>query len=143
MDPEPLGDGGSPSREGPGAVPGSSPTTPGLTVSQRRAELRRRKLLMNSEERFHRIMGFHRPKAGEDGRGEGGGRPRWAKGAGSLQKITPRLFLWAAAAAAEAAGWGVGGPAFSSSAPLLPAARLNCCLSRRRIQLLRCLIIKP
>ncbi|NXH58568.1 CAMLG protein, partial [Rhabdornis inornatus] len=38
----------------------------GLSASQRRAELRRRKLLMNSEERINRIMGFHRPAAGKD-----------------------------------------------------------------------------
>ncbi|NWS20426.1 CAMLG protein, partial [Pachyramphus minor] len=37
-----------------------------LSASQRRAELRRRKLLMNSEERINRIMGFHRPAAGKD-----------------------------------------------------------------------------
>lgn len=47
----------------PGAPLGS-----GLSASQRRAELRRRKLLMNSEQRINRIMGFHRPGsgAGED-----------------------------------------------------------------------------
>nr|XP_056717461.1 guided entry of tail-anchored proteins factor CAMLG [Euleptes europaea] len=66
MEPDPLGDGGSASREGPGAEAGFPPTSPGLTASQRRAELRRRKLLMNSEERFNRIMGFHRPKADDD-----------------------------------------------------------------------------
>lgn len=36
----------------------------GLSASQRRAELRRRKLLMNSEQRINRIMGFHRPGSG-------------------------------------------------------------------------------
>lgn len=62
-------------RAGP-AVPGmadggagAEPTPPGLpaglSASQRRAELRRRKLLMNSEERINRIMGFHRPAAGK------------------------------------------------------------------------------
>ncbi|NWV45555.1 CAMLG protein, partial [Daphoenositta chrysoptera] len=49
---------------------GAAPTAPGppagLSASQRRAELRRRKLLMNSEERINRIMGFHRPAAGKD-----------------------------------------------------------------------------
>ncbi|XP_063269175.1 guided entry of tail-anchored proteins factor CAMLG isoform X1 [Prinia subflava] len=49
---------------------GAAPTPPGppagLSASQRRAELRRRKLLMNSEERINRIMGFHRPAAGKD-----------------------------------------------------------------------------
>ncbi|NWT29836.1 CAMLG protein, partial [Cardinalis cardinalis] len=49
---------------------GGEPTAPGppagLSASQRRAELRRRKLLMNSEERINRIMGFHRPAAGKD-----------------------------------------------------------------------------
>ncbi|XP_064244431.1 guided entry of tail-anchored proteins factor CAMLG isoform X1 [Passer domesticus] len=48
----------------------AEPTPPGppagLSASQRRAELRRRKLLMNSEERINRIMGFHRPAAGKD-----------------------------------------------------------------------------
>ncbi|XP_015993165.1 calcium signal-modulating cyclophilin ligand isoform X2 [Rousettus aegyptiacus] len=43
----------------PGAPLGS-----GLSASQRRAELRRRKLLMNSEQRINRIMGFHRPGSG-------------------------------------------------------------------------------
>ncbi|KAG8506512.1 Calcium signal-modulating cyclophilin ligand, partial [Galemys pyrenaicus] len=37
------------------------PVGSGLSASQRRAELRRRKLLMNSEQRINRIMGFHRP----------------------------------------------------------------------------------
>ncbi|XP_012583512.1 PREDICTED: calcium signal-modulating cyclophilin ligand isoform X2 [Condylura cristata] len=37
------------------------PAGSGLSSSQRRAELRRRKLLMNSEQRINRIMGFHRP----------------------------------------------------------------------------------
>ncbi|NXF03832.1 CAMLG protein, partial [Smithornis capensis] len=46
---------------------GALPAPPsGLSASQRRAELRRRKLLMNSEERINRIMGFHRPAAGKD-----------------------------------------------------------------------------
>lgn len=48
---------------------GAAPTPPGPpagpSASQRRAELRRRKLLMNSEERINRIMGFHRPAAGK------------------------------------------------------------------------------
>lgn len=44
---------------------GERPATPsGLSASQRRAELRRRKLLMNSEQRINRIMGFHRPGSG-------------------------------------------------------------------------------
>lgn len=44
---------------------GDRPAAPsGLSVSQRRAELRRRKLLMNSEQRINRIMGFHRPGSG-------------------------------------------------------------------------------
>uniref|UniRef100_A0A8C6EKS9 Calcium modulating ligand n=1 Tax=Microcebus murinus TaxID=30608 RepID=A0A8C6EKS9_MICMU len=38
----------------------------GLSASQRRAELRRRKLLMNSEQRINRIMGFHRPASGAE-----------------------------------------------------------------------------
>ncbi|NWI69489.1 CAMLG protein, partial [Todus mexicanus] len=49
--------------DGGGAAPGNPG---GLSASQRRAELRRRKLLMNSEERINRIMGFHRPAAGKD-----------------------------------------------------------------------------
>lgn len=50
-----------------GDRPGA-PTGSGLSASQRRAELRRRKLLMNSEQRINRIMGFHRPgsSAGEN-----------------------------------------------------------------------------
>ncbi|XP_006888121.1 PREDICTED: calcium signal-modulating cyclophilin ligand-like [Elephantulus edwardii] len=43
-----------------GDHPGSTASS-GLSASQRRAELRRRKLLMNSEQRINRIMGFHRP----------------------------------------------------------------------------------
>nr|XP_045008695.1 guided entry of tail-anchored proteins factor CAMLG isoform X3 [Jaculus jaculus] len=38
----------------------------GLSASQRRAELRRRKLLMNSEQRINRILGFHRPGGGAE-----------------------------------------------------------------------------
>lgn len=41
-----------------------APAGSGLSASQRRAELRRRKLLMNSEQRINRIMGFHRPASG-------------------------------------------------------------------------------
>ncbi|XP_048348075.1 guided entry of tail-anchored proteins factor CAMLG [Sphaerodactylus townsendi] len=66
MEPDPQGDSGSSSRDGPGAVASSSAAAPGLTASQRRAEIRRRKLLINSEERINRIMGFHRPKADDD-----------------------------------------------------------------------------
>ncbi|NXN34346.1 CAMLG protein, partial [Nycticryphes semicollaris] len=52
---------------GAAAAPPETPVAPaGLSASQRRAELRRRKLLMNSEERINRIMGFHRPAAGKD-----------------------------------------------------------------------------
>ncbi|XP_069725202.1 guided entry of tail-anchored proteins factor CAMLG [Phaenicophaeus curvirostris] len=51
---------------------GGAAAPAGLSASQRRAELRRRKLLMNSEERINRIMGFHRPAAarGEEGHSE-------------------------------------------------------------------------
>ncbi|XP_024431080.3 guided entry of tail-anchored proteins factor CAMLG isoform X1 [Desmodus rotundus] len=49
------------SGERPGAPVGA-----GLSASQRRAELRRRKLLMNSEQRINRIMGFHRPGSGAE-----------------------------------------------------------------------------
>lgn len=46
---------------------GDRPAGPsGLSASQRRAELRRRKLLMNSEQRINRIMGFHRPGSGAE-----------------------------------------------------------------------------
>lgn len=78
MDPDPVeGDGyGSSHHEGTG---GSSPPLSGLTASQRRADIRRRKLLMNSEERINRIMGFHRPKAGKDGAWPGIGGPRARK----------------------------------------------------------------
>ncbi|NWX08647.1 CAMLG protein, partial [Caloenas nicobarica] len=51
---------------GAGAVPAPPGAPAGPSASQRRAELRRRKLLMNSEERINRIMGFHRPAAGKD-----------------------------------------------------------------------------
>ncbi|XP_074147000.1 guided entry of tail-anchored proteins factor CAMLG [Sminthopsis crassicaudata] len=44
--------------DGPGP-PGPSESG-SLSASQRRAELRRRKLLLNSEQRINRIMGFHR-----------------------------------------------------------------------------------
>ncbi|XP_064018269.1 guided entry of tail-anchored proteins factor CAMLG [Pogoniulus pusillus] len=50
---------------GVGASSAPSGLPAGLSASQRRAELRRRKLLMNSEERINRIMGFHRPAAGK------------------------------------------------------------------------------
>ncbi|XP_027705012.1 calcium signal-modulating cyclophilin ligand [Vombatus ursinus] len=53
---EPLA--GATEDDGPGP-PGPSEGA-GLSTSQRRAELRRRKLLMNSEQRINRIMGFHR-----------------------------------------------------------------------------------
>lgn len=43
-----------------------APAGSGLSASQRRAELRRRKLLMNSEQRINRIMGFHRPGGGAE-----------------------------------------------------------------------------
>ncbi|XP_051028211.1 guided entry of tail-anchored proteins factor CAMLG [Acomys russatus] len=46
---------------------GDRPAAPsGMSASQRRAELRRRKLLMNSEQRINRIMGFHRPGSGAE-----------------------------------------------------------------------------
>ncbi|XP_053155215.1 guided entry of tail-anchored proteins factor CAMLG [Hemicordylus capensis] len=68
MEGDPLleAEGGSSGTEGTGLAASSSATTPGLTPSQRRAEIRRRKLLMNSEERINRIMGFHRPKQDDD-----------------------------------------------------------------------------
>uniref|UniRef100_A0A7N5P550 Guided entry of tail-anchored proteins factor n=1 Tax=Ailuropoda melanoleuca TaxID=9646 RepID=A0A7N5P550_AILME len=52
-----------------GDRPGA-PATSGLSASQRRAELRRRKLLMNSEQRINRIMGFHRPASGTEEEGQ-------------------------------------------------------------------------
>uniref|UniRef100_A0A8C3XKM2 Guided entry of tail-anchored proteins factor n=1 Tax=Chelydra serpentina TaxID=8475 RepID=A0A8C3XKM2_CHESE len=63
MEPEALAavDGG-----GAGSAPGPMGVPPVLSASQRRAELRRRKLLMNSEERINRIMGFHRPGGVKD-----------------------------------------------------------------------------
>ncbi|KAM9070861.1 calcium signal-modulating cyclophilin ligand [Sarcophilus harrisii] len=48
----------APGDDGPGP-PGPSESG-SLSASQRRAELRRRKLLLNSEQRINRIMGFHR-----------------------------------------------------------------------------------
>ncbi|XP_075065950.1 guided entry of tail-anchored proteins factor CAMLG [Mixophyes fleayi] len=46
--------------ETPGS-PGESVTDVEMTASQRRAEIRRRKLMINSEERMNRIMGIHKP----------------------------------------------------------------------------------
>ncbi|KAM4675035.1 guided entry of tail-anchored proteins factor CAMLG isoform 2-T2 [Discoglossus pictus] len=43
------------------------PSTEGtMTAAQRRAEIRRRKLMNNSEDRMNRIMGIHKPVAGVD-----------------------------------------------------------------------------
>ncbi|XP_067423148.1 guided entry of tail-anchored proteins factor CAMLG [Emydura macquarii macquarii] len=52
--------------DGGGAGSANMGSPAGLSVSQRRAELRRRKLLLNSEERINRIMGFHRPGGAKD-----------------------------------------------------------------------------
>ncbi|OCT88322.1 calcium modulating ligand L homeolog isoform X1 [Xenopus laevis] len=43
------------------AVPGETINGAAMTASQRRAEIRRRKLMSNSEERMNRIMGIHKP----------------------------------------------------------------------------------
>ncbi|XP_075756515.1 guided entry of tail-anchored proteins factor CAMLG isoform X1 [Pelodiscus sinensis] len=51
---------------GAGSAPGPHGVPAGLSASQRRAELRRRKLLLKSEERINRIMGFHRPAGLKD-----------------------------------------------------------------------------
>lgn len=78
-----------------GGAAAAAPGAPaGLSASQRRAELRRRKLLMNSEERINRIMGFHRPAAGK---GEPGGG--WRRGA--VRGSRPRGWRWGPAAAAS------------------------------------------
>ncbi|XP_020650097.2 guided entry of tail-anchored proteins factor CAMLG isoform X2 [Pogona vitticeps] len=69
MEPDLLEGEGS-SHEGAAGAAVSSASATGLTASQRRAEIRRRKLLMNSEERINRIMGFHRPKADDDSHSE-------------------------------------------------------------------------
>ncbi|XP_077330072.1 guided entry of tail-anchored proteins factor CAMLG isoform X3 [Lithobates pipiens] len=45
--------------EGPDGSGDSAPEK--MSVSQRRAEIRRRKLMSNSEERMNRIMGIHKP----------------------------------------------------------------------------------
>ncbi|KAM6907619.1 guided entry of tail-anchored proteins factor CAMLG [Xenentodon cancila] len=45
----------------------SEPKTGSMTAAQRRAELRRRKLLMNSEERIHRIVGFAKTEPDNNG----------------------------------------------------------------------------
>ncbi|XP_040200703.1 calcium signal-modulating cyclophilin ligand [Rana temporaria] len=37
-----------------------------MSVSQRRAEIRRRKLMINSEERMNRIMGIHKPVSSDE-----------------------------------------------------------------------------
>ncbi|XP_075457260.1 guided entry of tail-anchored proteins factor CAMLG [Ascaphus truei] len=45
------------------------PSTGAITASQRRAEIRRRKLMNNSEERMNRIMGIHKdPPSGDEHR---------------------------------------------------------------------------
>lgn len=38
----------------------STPEERGVSAAQRRAEIRRRKLLMNSEQRMNRIVGFNK-----------------------------------------------------------------------------------
>lgn len=43
------------------ATTGEAVTDVTMTASQRRAEIRRRKLMINSEERMNRIMGIHKP----------------------------------------------------------------------------------
>ncbi|KAM4747603.1 guided entry of tail-anchored proteins factor CAMLG isoform 2-T2 [Rhinophrynus dorsalis] len=49
---------------------GELATGGGMTASQRRAEIRRRKLMSNSEERMNRIMGIHKPVVNEELRKE-------------------------------------------------------------------------
>ncbi|XP_014803777.1 PREDICTED: calcium signal-modulating cyclophilin ligand isoform X1 [Calidris pugnax] len=74
--------------DGGGAAAAPPETPVGLSASQRRAELRRRKLLMNSEERINRIMGFHRPAAGKGEPCGGGGVRARDRGAGDEESHT-------------------------------------------------------
>ncbi|KAJ7316473.1 hypothetical protein JRQ81_002635 [Phrynocephalus forsythii] len=86
------GDGSSSSSSHEGAaVPSASAT--GLTASQRRAEIRRRKLLMNSEERINRIMGFHRPKADDDSHSESKLQLEQDKSSPLLAPVSKRVVL--------------------------------------------------
>lgn len=48
------------------ATTGEAVTDVTMTASQRRAEIRRRKLMTNSEERMNRIMGIHKPASSEE-----------------------------------------------------------------------------
>ncbi|CAI9531393.1 unnamed protein product [Staurois parvus] len=50
--------------EGPDGTGDLSPE--GMSASQRRAEIRRRKLMSNSEERMNRIMGIHKPASSDE-----------------------------------------------------------------------------
>lgn len=50
--------------EGPDSCGDSAPEK--MSVSQRRAEIRRRKLMSNSEERMNRIMGIHKPVSSDE-----------------------------------------------------------------------------
>nr|AAA87004.1 calcium modulating cyclophilin ligand [Mus musculus] len=75
---------------------GERPATPsGLSASQRRAELRRRKLLMNSEQRINRIMGFHRPGSGSEEENQTKSKPQDSDKLNSLSipSVSKRVVL--------------------------------------------------
>ncbi|KAG8439139.1 hypothetical protein GDO86_005379 [Hymenochirus boettgeri] len=48
------------------SIPSESISESQMTASQRRAEIRRRKLMSNSEERMNRIMGIHKPETSDE-----------------------------------------------------------------------------
>lgn len=75
---------------------GDRPAAPsGLSASQRRAELRRRKLLMNSEQRINRIMGFHRPGSGAEEENQTKSKPQDSDKLNSLSipSVSKRVVL--------------------------------------------------
>lgn len=75
---------------------GDRPVAPsGLSASQRRAELRRRKLLMNSEQRINRIMGFHRPGSGAEEENQTKSKPQDSDKLNSLNipSVSKRVVL--------------------------------------------------
>lgn len=103
---------------GAAAALGTPAAPTGLSASQRRAELRRRKLLMNSEERINRIMGFHRPAAGKgEPCGGGGGVRAPGRGAGGNVRLRPPPALTAPCSLpVDSSGW-------IPAAALVPSAR--------------------
>ncbi|XP_008845074.1 calcium signal-modulating cyclophilin ligand [Nannospalax galili] len=90
-----------------GAADGDRPTATagsGLSASQRRAELRRRKLLMNSEQRINRIMGFHRPGSSAEEESQAKSKPQESDKLNSLSipSVSKRVVLGDSVSAATA-----------------------------------------